>query len=57
MGKTPFAAFHVKFFGGLNFHQVTDRAGDHIRVIFKMIVVLFKFASRRRERFDDVLRH
>ena len=57
MGKTPFAAFHVKFFGCLNFHQVTDRAGDHIRVIFKMIVVLFKFARARCERLDDVLRN
>ena len=57
VGKAPFAALDVKFFGRLDFHQVTHGAGDHISVIFKMIVVLFKFARSRCQGANDVLRH
>ena len=55
VGKTPFAALDVKLFGRLNLHQVTHRAGDDVGVAFKVLVMLFELARRRRERTHDVL--
>ena len=57
VGKTPFAAFDVKFFGCLNLYQMAYSAGNQVGVALKKLVVLFKFARHRRECAHDVLRH
>ena len=55
VGKAPFAAFDIEFFGGLDFHQVTHGAGYDIRVTLKVFVVLLEFADGGRECPHDVL--
>jgi hypothetical protein len=55
MGKTPFATFHVIRLGGLDFHQVSDSAGDHKGLVLKVLVVLLELARLRRECPHDVL--
>ena len=57
VGKAPFAAFDVKFFGRLDLQQVAYGAGDDVGVVLKMLVQLLEFTGNRRERFDDVIRH
>ena len=57
MGKAPFAAFHVKFLGCLNFNQVAHRAGHHIGFTLKVVLVFFKFTRNRRQSAHDVLSH
>ena len=47
MGKAPFAEFDVVFFRSLDFHQVAHRAGDHVAVVFKVVVVLVELAGHR----------
>ena len=57
MGKAPFAALHIKGLRGLDFHQMPHRAGDHVLLILKVLVVLLELAARGCERAHDVLRH
>ena len=54
--KAPFAAFDVKFFWGLDFHQMADRTRDDIGVVLKMVVMLFKLTRHWGECAHDVLR-
>ena len=54
--KAPFAAFDVKFFWGLDFHQMADRTRDDIGVVLKMVVMLFELTRHRGESAHDVLR-
>ena len=54
--KAPFAAFDVKFFWGLDFHQMADRTRDDIGVVLKMVVMLFELTRHRGECAHDVLR-
>ena len=56
MRKAPFAAFDVKLFGGLDLHQMTDRAGDDVRIVLKMVVMLFKLTRHLGECAHDILR-
>ena len=54
--KAPFAAFDVKLFWGLDFHQMADRAGDDVRIVLKVVVMLFELTRHRGECAHDVLR-
>jgi len=55
--KTPLAALHVEFFGGLDLHQVADGAGHHVLVVLEMVFHLLELARAGRERAHDVLGH
>ena len=56
IGKAPLATLDIKLFGGLNFNKMADSGGDDPVVTFKILVVFFKLASRRRHGAHDVLR-
>ena len=57
VGKAPLAAFDIELFGGLNFHQVAHRAGDHVVLALEIVVVFVKFARNGGQRPHDVLGH
>ena len=54
--KAPFAAFDVKLFWGLDFYQMADGARDDVRIVLKMVVMLFELTRYRGECAHDVLR-
>ena len=55
--EAPLPALDVELLRRLDFEQVTDRARDHVAVVFEMFVVFLELAGHRRQRPDDVLRH
>ena len=55
MGKTPLAAFDIKFFGRLNLHQVANRTGHDVLVVLEVLIVFFELSGHGRERPDDIL--
>ena len=57
VGKAPFAALDIKGLGRLDLDQVANRAGDHIALVLKVLIMLLELACDRRERTHDVLGH
>ena len=53
IGETPFTALHIELARQGEFHQVSERRGNEIALIFEMVFHLFEAA----ERAGDVVRH